>query len=62
MPKKHKRLSPADSHARDLAMVACRPSGLISIQIALRFKLTAGRVTQILHRVADRLAPHTPFF
>lgn len=57
MPKKHKRLNQDDSMARDLAIVACRLSGMTTGQIADSFKLTAGRVTQILHRVAGQLAP-----
>jgi len=57
MPKKHKRLSHDDSLARDLEIVRLKLSGLTGTQIARKFRLTGGRVTQILHRVAGRLAP-----
>ncbi len=57
MPKKHRRLSHDDSIARGLAIVACRLSGMTTAQIAHSFKLTCGRVTQILHSVAGQLAP-----
>ncbi len=57
MPKKHKRLSHADSLARDLEIVRLRLAGMTTTQIARKFRLTGGRVTQILHGVARRLAP-----
>ena len=59
MPKKHKRLSHDDSLARDLEIVRLKLSGLTTTQIARKFRLTGGRVTQILHRVASQLAPRT---
>ncbi len=57
MPKMHKRLSHEDSLARDLEIVRLRLSGLTTNQIARKFRLTGGRVTQILHGVASQLAP-----
>ncbi len=57
MPKKHKRLSHDDSLARDLEIVRLKLRGMTNEQIARRFKLTGGRVTQILHQLAARLAP-----
>lgn len=57
MPKKHKRLSHDDSLARDLEIVRLRLAGLTTTQIARKFRLTSGRVTQILHGVARQLAP-----
>ena len=57
MPKKQRRLNPADSLARDLEIVRLRLSGMTGTQIARKFRLTGGRVTQILHRVARQLAP-----
>jgi DNA-binding CsgD family transcriptional regulator len=57
MPTKHKRHSPTDHQARDLEIVRLRLSGVTTTQIARRFKLTGGRVTQILHGVARQLAP-----
>jgi DNA-binding CsgD family transcriptional regulator len=57
MPTKHKRLSPTNHQARDLEIVRLRLSGVTTTQIARRFKLTGGRVTQILHGVARQLAP-----
>ena len=54
---KHKRLSHANSLARDLEIVRLRLSGVTTTKIARRFKLTGGRVTQILHGVARQLAP-----
>jgi len=57
MPTEHKRLSHADHQARDLEIVRLRLSGMTTTKIARRFKLTGGRVTQILHGVAMQLAP-----
>jgi len=57
MPKKHKRLSHDDSLDRDLEIVRLKLSGLTTNRIARRFRLTGGRVTQILHAVARQLAP-----
>ena len=57
MPKKHKRLSHDDSFARDLEIVRLKLSGMTGNQIARKFRLTGGRVTQILHSVAGQLAP-----
>lgn len=59
MPRKHKRLSHEDSLARDLEIVRLKLTGLTTTQIARKFRLTGGRVTQILHGVAGRLAPRT---
>ena len=57
MPKKHKRLSHDDSLARDLEIIRLKLSGTTGTQIARKFRLTGGRVTQILHGVARQLAP-----
>lgn len=57
MPKRHKRLSREDGLARDLEIVKLRLAGMTGTAIARRFRLTSGRVTQILHGVAGRLAP-----
>ena len=59
MPKKRKRLNADDSLARDLEIVRLKLTGMTGTAIARKFKLTSGRVTQILHRVAGRLAPRT---
>ena len=59
MPKKRKRLSPDDALARDLEIVRLKLTGKTSTAIARKFRLTGGRVTQILHRVAGNLAPRT---
>ena len=59
MPKKHKRLSREDGLARDLEIVRLRLAGMTGTAIARKFRLTSGRVTQILHGVAGRLAPRT---
>jgi hypothetical protein len=57
MPKKHKRLSREDNLARDLEIVKLRLAGMTGTAIARKFRLTSGRVTQILHGAAGRLAP-----
>ena len=57
MPRKHKRLSPDDSLARDLEIVRLKLAGMTGTAIARKYRLTSGRVTQILHRVAGQLAP-----
>ena len=57
MPKKYKRLSHDDILARDLEIVRLKLSGMTGTQIARKYRLTGGRVTQILHRVASQLAP-----
>jgi len=59
MPKKHKRLNHEDSLQRDLEIVRLRLSGMTGTAIARKFRLTSGRVTQILHRIAGTLAPRT---
>lgn len=59
MPKKHKRLSYEDALVRDLEIVRLKLTGMTSTAIARKFRLTGGRVTQILHSVAGRLAPRT---
>lgn len=57
MPTRHKRLRPTDHQARDLEIVRLRLSGVTTTQIARKYKLTGGRVTQILHGMARQLAP-----
>lgn len=59
MPKKRKRLSPEDTLARDLEIVRLKLAGKSGPAIAKKFKLTSGRVTQIMHRIAGKLAPRT---
>jgi hypothetical protein len=59
MPKKRKRLNRKDSLARDLEIVRLKLTGMTGAAIARKFRLTSGRVTQILHRAASRLAPRT---
>ncbi len=49
IPKKHKRLSYDDSLASDLEIVRLKLTGVSGTVIAKKFKLTGGRVTQILH-------------
>ena len=57
MPKKHKRLTPDDALARDLEIVRLKLTGMTGTAIARKYRLTSGRVTQILHRVAGQPAP-----
>ena len=57
MPKKRKRLSPDDALARDLELVRLKLTGMTGTAIARKYRLTPGRVTQILHGVAGQLAP-----
>jgi hypothetical protein len=59
MPKKRKRLNREDTFQRDLEIVRLRLTGMTGFAIARKYRLTGGRVTQILHRVASRLAPRT---
>jgi hypothetical protein len=60
MPKKKiKRLSREDSLERDVEIVRLKLSGVSGTAIAKKYRLTGGRVTQILHRIAGRLAPRT---
>ena len=59
MPKKRKRLNREDTLHRDLDIVRLKLNGMTGPAIAKKLRLTSGRITQILHRVAGKLAPRT---
>jgi DNA-binding CsgD family transcriptional regulator len=59
MPKRRKRLSREDTHQRDLEIVRLKLAGMTGLAIARKYRISSGRITQILHRVAAKLAPRT---
>jgi hypothetical protein len=59
MAKRRKRLNPEDALHRDLEIVRLKLSGMTGPAIARRYRITSGRVTQILHRIAGQIAPRT---
>jgi hypothetical protein len=59
MATRRKRLNPEDALHRDLEIVRLKLSGMTGAVIARRYRITSGRVTQILHRIAGQIAPRT---
>jgi len=59
MAKRRKRISRQDSLLRDYEIVKLRLSGMTGADIARKYRVTSGRITQILHRIAAQLAPRS---
>ena len=57
MPKRRKQLSREDALQRDLEIVRLKLAGMTGPAIARKYRITSGRVTQILHRIAAQIAP-----
>lgn len=57
MPKRRKRLSREDALQRNLEIVRLKLAGMTRPAIARKYRITRGRVTQILHRIAAQIAP-----
>jgi hypothetical protein len=57
MPKRRKRLSRDDALRRDLEIVRLKLAKMTGPAIARKYRITSGRVTQILHRIAAQIAP-----
>jgi hypothetical protein len=55
--KRYKRINRKYSQLRDLEIVRLRLSGMTVTDIARRYRVTSARITQILHRIAAKLAP-----
>jgi len=57
MPKRRKRLSREDALRRDLEIVKLKLAKMTGPAIARKYRITSGKVTQILHRIAAQIAP-----